>query len=176
MTLTCPKCGTSYDVATLRLKGKDRTATCGKCAHRFVVRLLKPAGTGTQVEGTIVGRANGAAAAPASHVRVAVTVLEGPEKDRVYRLTAPVTVVGRTTGDIQLPDPRVSSRHAQFELSGGEVWLRDLGSTNGSFVNGQRADHVRLTHMDEVTLGGTRLLYTYMQDLASAYDDLASSR
>lgn len=173
MTLTCPKCQQRYDLETLRLKGKDRTASCGKCGHRFVVRLLKaPTRAPAPPDMTMVARPTGASVLPALHVRVALTVLDGPEKDRVFRITMPLTVLGRTEGDIRLPDPRVSSRHAQIEVEGGEVWLHDLGSRNGTFVNGERADRVRLSHMDEVTVGGTHLLYTYMQDLASAIEDL----
>ncbi len=185
MTVSCPKCQQSYDLATIRLRGKDRTATCGKCGHRFVVRLLKPApavataappGSGTRAapdaaERTIAGhpaRQGGAVAAP--HVRIALSVLEGNEKDRIYQISRSVTVIGRMEGEIRLADPKVSSRHAQVEILDGEAWLRDLGSTNGTFVNGTRVDLARLKHLDEVTVGATRLLYTYIEDLVSAFE------
>jgi hypothetical protein len=49
-------------------------------------------------------------------------------------------VLGRTTGsDVALPgDSFVSSRHARVFRRGGEVWVEDLGSTNGTFVNSAR--------------------------------------
>jgi predicted Zn finger-like uncharacterized protein len=185
MTVSCPKCQQSYDLATIRLRGKDRTATCGKCGHRFVVQLLKPApaaaaaappGSGTRAapdaaERTIAGhpaRQGGPVAAP--HVRIALSVLEGNEKDRIYQISRSVTVIGRMEGEIRLADPKVSSRHAQVEIMDGEAWLRDLGSTNGTFVNGTRVDLARLKHLDEVTVGATRLLYTYIEDLVSAFE------
>lgn len=185
MNVTCPKCQQSYSLATIRLRGKDRAATCGKCGHRFLVRLLKgataPAGASAPGserpaphaagERTIAGRPVGAAEpVPASHVRIALTALEGGEKDRVYQISRSVTVIGRADGEIRLADPRVSSRHAQVELVDGEAWLRDLGSTNGTYVNGKRIELARLKHLDEVSVGGTRLLYTYIEDLASALD------
>ncbi len=185
MTVTCPKCQQRYDLATVRLKGKDRMATCGKCGHRFPVRLPVAAGSGMQAAAdagrrgrpspaeqmTIVGKPGTRdGQAPAPHVRIAFTVLDGAQKDQVFLITQAVTVIGRAEGALRIADPRVSGRHAQVELSGGEVWLRDLGSTNGTFVNGARIDLVRLNHLDEVTVGATRLLYTYIQDFVSAYD------
>ena len=150
-----------------------------------MVRLLKPApavaaaappGSGPQAAPDGAGRTlaghpagqGGPVAAP--HVRVALSVLDGAEKDRVYQIARSVTVIGRLEGDIRLADPKVSSRHAQVEMMDGEAWLRDLGSTNGTFVNGKRIDLARLKHLDEVTVGATRLLYTYIEDLVSAFE------
>lgn len=195
MTIICPKCQQRYDLATARLKGKDRMATCGKCGHRFTVQLPGAArGAGAPTAGgaptaagaavrtgtparpplenmTMVGRpGTQSGQGPAPHVRIAFTVLDGSQKEQVFQVTRPITVIGRVEGEVRLTDPRVSGRHAQVELSGGEVWLRDLGSTNGTFVNGARIDLVRLNHLDEVTVGATRLLYTCIQDFVSAYD------
>jgi DNA-directed RNA polymerase subunit RPC12/RpoP len=171
VTTNCPKCGQSYELATIRLKGKDRTATCGGCGHRFVVKLpardAKGAAPMTQRGRPAPGSAGGGLA---PHVRVALTPLDGPLKDRVLRIAAGTALIGREQGDVSLPDPKVSSRHAEVHVSGGEVWLHDLGSTNGTFVNGERIDRRRLVHLDEVTVGATRLLYTYIEDFVSAYD------
>jgi len=52
-----------------------------------------------------------------------------------HLLRVPETTLGRTTGDILLPDdPFVSSRHAAFAISGSACVLKDLGSTNGCFL------------------------------------------
>jgi len=52
-----------------------------------------------------------------------------------HMLHAPETTLGRTSGDILLPDdPFVSSRHASFTWSGSACGLKDLGSTNGCYV------------------------------------------
>ncbi|MCB0077334.1 MAG: FHA domain-containing protein [Anaerolineales bacterium] len=66
-------------------------------------------------------------------------VLEtGGENVRTWRLVQPVTIIGRAKeSDISLEDRRVSRRHARIERRNGDYLVSDLGSTNGSFVNGQ---------------------------------------
>jgi FHA domain len=68
--------------------------------------------------------------------------------------------VGREQGsaDLVIEDPGVSRRHARFLASGGAVTVEDLGSSNGTFVNGERiSGSVELGAGDEVQLGGTVL-------------------
>jgi predicted component of type VI protein secretion system len=53
----------------------------------------------------------------------------------------------------QVDDPSVSRRHARALLEGGEWWIEDLGSSNGTFLNGARAARHRLRAGDLLTLG-----------------------
>ena len=68
-------------------------------------------------------------------------------------------VVGRDVGaaDVTLDeDPQISRRHASFSPAGAGLTVQDLGSTNGTFVNGQRlTGTVALSSGDRVQLGGT---------------------
>ena len=51
-------------------------------------------------------------------------------------------------------DPDVSRRHAEIQVSSGDILISDLGSTNGTFVNGERIDQPRtLRDGDEVRIG-----------------------
>src|SRR4029079_11126660 len=54
--------------------------------------------------------------------------------------------IGRDEGtDLRVLDPEVSRRHAQVSLEDGTAWIDDLGSLNGTFVNGERViEHQRL--------------------------------
>ena len=75
-----------------------------------------------------------------------------------YPLLAAITVLGRdTAADITLDDPGVSRRHAEIRVTHDGphlvVGLRDLGSTNGTFVNGERITSQRLDDGDRVTMG-----------------------
>nr|MBP9114358.1 FHA domain-containing protein [Polyangiaceae bacterium] len=54
------------------------------------------------------------------------------------------TVIGREAGDIVVPDPRCSSTHAELLFDGQSVRVRDLGSSNGTWVQGQRVQDLML--------------------------------
>src|SRR2546423_3514337 len=66
--------------------------------------------------------------------------------------------LGREGCDVNLMDPEVSRRHAAIRSEGGSLAIEDLGSTNGTFVNGERITVVTvLRHGDSVRLGDTVL-------------------
>lgn len=61
------------------------------------------------------------------------------------------TVLGRDPGcDIIITGPHVSRRHAEISIRSGQLWMKDLGSSNGSFLNGKRSEESMLKHGDEV--------------------------
>jgi hypothetical protein len=79
---------------------------------------------------------------------------------RTYDLAGPVTMLGRGTDcDLRLVDPGVSRHHAELRVEDDEVVLVDLGSTNGTFVNGQPVRRVVLSDGTRVTLGRTTLVF-----------------
>ena len=67
--------------------------------------------------------------------------------------------IGRDAGnDVSLPDDAASSRHATLEQVEGEWWIEDLGSTNGTLVNGVRiAKRERVRFGDEIGIGRVAL-------------------
>ena len=68
----------------------------------------------------------------------------------------PGTTIGREGCDINIADPEVSRNHATLRSEGGAVAIEDLGSTNGTYVNGERISGLRtLAEGDEVRLGNT---------------------
>lgn len=76
----------------------------------------------------------------------------------VYTLDTQALTMGRgTTNDVSLPDDEyASTRHARFEPRRDGVWIEDIGSTNGTFVNGIRLTRERkLVPGDVVRIGET---------------------
>lgn len=80
-----------------------------------------------------------------------------------YELTRATTSVGRQPGnDIVLPTSAVSRYHAQFDAADGQVFLVDLGTVNGSFVNDQQIEsngRIELKDGDVIQLGDVRMLF-----------------
>jgi hypothetical protein len=85
----------------------------------------------------------------------------GPNEARLVPLEDATATVGRmATNTVAIQDPMVSSFHAVFERYPTGWCVRDVGSSNGTFVNGDRVvgeRHVRPG--DEIRLGGTRLVF-----------------
>ena len=76
-----------------------------------------------------------------------------------HPLTKPVTRVGRgSEADIRIDDPGVSRFHAEF-LMGQDVTVRDLGSTNGTFLAGEKVFDTPLQDGDELRLGTTSITF-----------------
>jgi pSer/pThr/pTyr-binding forkhead associated (FHA) protein len=72
-----------------------------------------------------------------------------------HELVEEVVTIGRGPDNmIQLEDASVSSRHAELHATDKTYQLRDLGSTNGTMVNGSAATEIRLRHGDRIRLGG----------------------
>jgi hypothetical protein len=83
--------------------------------------------------------------------------IEGVPPDGAYRVER-ISRIGRSEeSEIVLLDPSVSRAHAVVEVDGGQAILRDLGSTNGTFVNGRRVEAESLHDGDELRFGNTRL-------------------
>jgi hypothetical protein len=78
-----------------------------------------------------------------------------------FRLAGPTMTLGRrSSNDIPLPDLKVSRRHLRFDLNGGAWYLTDLGSTNGTRLNGQDlAGRERLHPGDIIEVGLQRLRF-----------------
>jgi hypothetical protein len=80
---------------------------------------------------------------------------------QVYELDQPIIRIGRgETSDVLIDNVSVSRRHAELREEGGAWLLRDLGSSNGTFLNGQRVTaELPLRPGDEISFGKFSLLF-----------------
>ena len=100
-------------------------------------------------------------------------VIKGHDQGQRFDLDAPVITIGRdSTNAIRLHDSEVSRRHVEFrEEEEGQHVLVDLNSSNGTYVNGEKADYARLSSGDRVQVGRTVLLFTAQNNLRA--DDMS---
>jgi signal transduction histidine kinase len=88
-------------------------------------------------------------------------VIQGRDQGTRFRLDDPAVTIGRgTTNAVQLHDTEVSREHAQLTRRGNVFHIRDLNSSNGTFVNGKPIKEHELASGDQLQLGRTLLLYT----------------
>jgi hypothetical protein len=87
-----------------------------------------------------------------------VLVVDGPGTR--HELTTGRNVIGRgTEADIRLPDTGVSRKHVDVVLEGATATAEDLGSTNGTLVNGRRINRHPLSDGDVIRIGHSVLVY-----------------
>jgi predicted Zn finger-like uncharacterized protein len=97
--------------------------------------------------------------------RISLAVIAGPDAGSVYRVEKPRVTVGRSGADLTLNDTEASRTHAAVEVRDFVIQLRDLGSTNGTFVDGQKiADAVELQDKSEFQVGATTLMLIVTED------------
>jgi serine/threonine-protein kinase len=104
-------------------------------------------------------------------MQVNLKVLAGPYQGRVFHFSQPDTfLIGRTNDShLCLPDDRFFSRnHCLLEINPPHCLLRDLGSTNGTFVNQRRVSEAYLRNGDQIQGGATILLVEVRAEAAAS--------
>jgi pSer/pThr/pTyr-binding forkhead associated (FHA) protein len=92
----------------------------------------------------------------------ALVVASGPGRGRHWLLAEGEHEAGRNPDALVfLDDITVSRHHAAFTVEANRLRVRDLGSTNGTYVNGARADSAELASGDEVIVGRFHLVVTH---------------
>jgi hypothetical protein len=84
---------------------------------------------------------------------------DGKVKDTISITKEPIVIGRLSTSDVVLSDSNVSRRHAELRRDGGRWVLVDLGSTNGTVVNGKLAREHPLDEGDRLTFGKTELVF-----------------
>ena len=104
---------------------------------------------------------------PSNSDSITLRVLDGADRGRVYNdLELPITIGREEGSQIQLNDERISRFHAKLQLDHGQIVLTDLGSTNGTKVNGEEVQIRILRFGDLVSLGRSVLLFGSREQIA----------
>jgi len=103
-------------------------------------------------------------------------ITEGEKKGDVYSiLNFPFKIGRMSDNDIVFEDKRVSRYHAEIRLKNGAYIIRDLGSHNGTFVNGVRVDSINLNPGDKITTGINSLLFDYEKEDIFSEEDMTNT-
>lgn len=104
----------------------------------------------------------------------ALLLLTGPSAGRRCEVVTEATIGRSPSCEIQVDDDQMSRKHARFFLREAQVWVRDLGSRNGTLVNGQRVEgEALLLPGDRVQVGGTTAICEPLSQAALAETEAA---
>jgi hypothetical protein len=134
--------------------------------YLFIWRIVRTASRDLRLpqESFILAPSAGLQSAPASLHSGRLVVVTSPDlnEGENFELNSAQLTIGRgNQNDITIStDEYASARHARFEPRRDGVWVQDLGSTNGTFLNGTRLERPRrLSRGDVVRVGGTDLRF-----------------
>ena len=102
----------------------------------------------------------------AGQPQASLVVREGAGVGTTHPITRDAVILGREEGiDISIRDPEVSRRHARMSWQSGQYYLEDLGSTNGTFLNGTLVTSLQpLQSGDTIGIGQTLLVFEAQAD------------
>jgi predicted component of type VI protein secretion system len=101
-----------------------------------------------------------------------LVILRGRSEAKVHRLGPGLTVAGRQEGcQLQVKGSQVSRKHCEFFEQDGVAQVKDLGSSNGTYVNGERIEGQRaLRPGDEILIGGIKFRLDTVTDAARPHE------
>jgi len=188
----CPNCQTKYRFDEKLLQGKKQaSARCQKCGGKIEISSAELVSDGapaaSPAEEVSVGKDTTARMRKMrsdepvgeqtmtmsdkeavdvlelpTDKKYSLAVLQGRASGRIFPIVKSRTTLGRAGSDILLDDPECSRQHAVLEIQGSRTVIRDLGSTNGTFVEGLRKDMAELENQSEFRVGdhGMMLILT----------------
>jgi hypothetical protein len=90
-----------------------------------------------------------------------LTFETGPFAGRIVALPTHMVTIGRAPdNDVVVGDPATSGHHGRIEVRAGSFWISDLGSTNGTLVNGEPVIEKQLSDGDMIAIGQNTLRFT----------------
>ena len=151
MTKICPRCGTVNEEESVTCR------SCGASLNGLADRTIRLPFGEEEAEAFPSEKTGLPELAPVKQPHL--VVLKGPNPGVRFLLGAESVVIGRDPdSDIFLNDVTVSRQHANIERKAGKLTIRDVGSLNGTYVNGKRVDAAELSDGDEVQIGKYKMV------------------
>lgn len=188
MIVKCPECQTMYRLEDEKITAPQIKVKCKKCRTVFEIRkpspksIPIPKAKQKEEEEPDDYQATLAAFVPPSEQsdekcteiklsiaqkslripagwKLSLEIQEGAAPPKPFEIKKPRLVIGRKGTDLALNDPEVSRRHCTIEVYEDTIILRDLGSTNGTFLNELRIKTEKLKNNDKIQVGNTFLIF-----------------
>ena len=147
MPLSCPKCDFAIDDELPRLT-ESANVLCPRCGELLTLpEMTIP----VSIVDTPLMQTPPAALNPRK--KYALLIVSGKEAGKVLDIQKTVVTIGRSGCDLLVDDPELSRRHARVEVRGDEITLKDLDSTNGTFMDDERIREVLIDNRSKFRVG-----------------------
>jgi len=163
MIIQCPTCKTKYNVPDNKIQGRKKMK-CSKCQNIFSIKSEEDESASKKDTAKITRQKVGDSLWTNENLKlpestkISIAVIKGARAGYIYHLEKPYVLIGRGKVDLIIPDKEISRKHTAIEVRNEKIFLRDLGSTNGTFINEKKVSITEIQEQTEFKIGQTTLM------------------
>jgi len=165
MIIKCTNCSAKYNVPDINISSTTKLK-CSKCNHIFTVNFESQDEESASKKDTakiIKKEINDSLWSDENlelpeEKKLSIAVIRGARAGYIYKIEKPYVLIGRGKVDLIIPDKEISRKHLAIEIRNEKILLRDLGSTNGTFVNNKKISIMEISAQSEFKIGQTTLM------------------
>lgn len=163
MIIECPNCNAKYNVPDTKIQGRKRMK-CSRCSAIFSVTGPQEESESEKDTAKIIKHSDGDSLWTDENLRlpndmkISLAIIKGARAGYIYHLEKPYVLIGRGKVDLIIPDKEISRKHVAIEVRNDKIFLRDLGSTNGTIINNKKVSITEVSDQTEFKIGQTTLM------------------
>jgi predicted Zn finger-like uncharacterized protein len=163
MIIQCPNCKAKYNVPGDKVK-KRRKLKCSSCYVVFSIKGEEEESASEKDTAKIIRHDVDNSLWTDENLKlpednkISLAIIKGARAGYIYHLEKPYVLIGRGKVDLIIPDKEISRKHVAVEVRNDKIFLRDLGSTNGTIINNEKVSITEITDQVEFKIGQTTLM------------------
>ncbi len=165
MIIKCTNCDAKYNVPDVNISESTKLK-CSKCGHIFTVspKIAEEESASKKDTAKIMQKNVNDSLWSDENLelpedkKLSIAIIRGARAGYIYKIEKPYVLIGRGKVDLIIPDKEISRKHLAIEIRNDKIILRDLGSTNGTYINNKKVSLVEITDQNEFKVGQTTLM------------------
>lgn len=162
MIIQCPNCQAKYNVPSDKIHARKKLK-CSSCYNIFSVQADEDSVSEKDTAKIVKEQVDNSLWTDENlklpdDMKISLAIIKGARAGFIYHLDKPYVLIGRGKVDLIIPDKEISRKHVAVEVRNDKVFLRDLGSTNGTLVNNEKVSITEITDQVEFKVGQTTLM------------------
>ncbi len=165
MIIKCTNCSAKYNVPDINISNSTKLK-CSKCNYIFTVSKEQNQDESASEKDTariIKKNINDSLWSDENlelpeGKKLSVAIIRGARAGYIYKIEKPYILIGRGKVDLIIPDKEISRKHLAIEIRNDKIILRDLGSTNGTFIDNKKISLLEISDQSEFKIGQTTLM------------------